>query len=171
MNWLGLLIAPRVRPSDEVLDLGCGILGPFGGVRLPCKRHLCVDAYQPYLDRIGPPAVNGALPDALLRFGAGEFDVVLLLDVVEHLDKPDALLVMADAEIIARREVIVFTPDGGCPQEGFDSWGLGHNPAQAHRCDFTSGELEAMGYDCTRHPNRTDQRGAVMSVLGVRQCG
>jgi hypothetical protein len=168
MNWLGALLAPRVRWNDAVLDLGCGILQPFGGKRLPCLRHVCVDTFCPYLDKLGPPALQAALPGAVDAFADGSFDVVLLLDVVEHLDKPDALAAIAGAERIARREVVVFTPDGPCKQDGFDYAGLGYNPAQAHRCSFTFDELAAMGYACTRHRNGTLQVGAITSVLGVK---
>ena len=167
MNWLGEIVAGRVRPSDEVLDLGCGIMPATGG-RLHCKRHVGVDGFKPYLDLIGPPCVCGRLPEVLERFESRSFDVVLLLDVVEHLDKPDALAAIAAAETIARREVIVFTPDGFVPQAGFSAWGLGLNQDQAHRCGFTFDELAAMGYACTLHDNVTLQAGEIVSVLGIK---
>jgi hypothetical protein len=62
-TWLGDLIRPRVRPNDDVLDLGCGIMPATGG-RLTCRRHVGVDAFAPYLDLIGPPTVLGRLPGA-----------------------------------------------------------------------------------------------------------
>jgi hypothetical protein len=165
-NWLGELVAARVRASDEVLDLGCGIMPATGG-RLTV-RHVGVDCFRPYLDRIGPPSVLGALPEVAEGFADQSFDVVLLLDIIEHLEKPAALALIAHAERIARREVILFTPDGCCPQVGFDSWGMGHNDAQAHRCEFTFDELAGMGYECSRHANLTLQQGKIVSVVGVK---
>jgi hypothetical protein len=168
-NWLGDLVAARVRPGDEVLDLGCGIMPATGG-RLPCKRHVGVDGFQPYLDLIGPPCVPGRLPGVAERFGPRTFDVVLLLDVVEHMEKADALASIRAAESIARREVVVFTPDGFVPQAGYAAWGMERNEAQAHRCGFTFDELTGMGYACTRHPNGTAQEGGIVSVFGTKSC-
>ena len=167
MNWLGQLVASRVRPDDEVLDLGCGIMPATAG-RLPCRSHVGVDCFQPYIDLIGPPAICARLPEAVEQFSAGSFDVVLLLDVIEHLDKHDARNVIVAAEYIARREVILFTPDGFVPQHGWAAWGMADNPDQAHRCGFTFDELTGMGYACTRHPNGTKQQGPITSVFGVK---
>lgn len=167
-NWLGDLVADHVLPTDDVLDLGCGIMPATGG-RLAVRRHVGVDSFQPYLDRIGPPSVLANLPDGLDGFADGSFNVVLLLDVVEHLEKPAALRLIGEAERIARHTVIVFTPDGFVPQDGWGAWGMAENPAQQHRCGFTFDELTAMGYACTRHPNGTQQQGPIVSVLGVKR--
>ena len=168
MNWLGDLIAPRLRPTDEVLDLGCGIMQPTGGRLTTVRAHVGVDAFRPYLDRIGPPFIHAPVQDVAAGLPPRSFDVVLLLDVVEHLDKPEALAVLAGAERIARREVIAFTPDGFVPQDGWAAWGMGHNDAQAHRCGLTLEELAGMGYACTRYPNGTEQHGPVVSVLAIK---
>jgi hypothetical protein len=140
---------------------------PATGGRLLCKRHVGVDSFQPYLDRIGPPTVCGNLPSAVAEFRPRSFDVVLLLDVIEHLDKSDAGDVLWMAEQIARREVIVFTPDGFVPQEGYGAWGMGDNPDQAHKCGFTFEELTDAGYACTRHANGTQQQGGIVSVFYI----
>jgi hypothetical protein len=165
-NWLGNLVADRVRLGDEVLDLGCGIMPATGG-RLNVKRHVGVDCFQTYLERIGPPTVLGNLPDVARRFGGRSFDVVLMLDVVEHLEKPDAIMLIREAERIARREVVVFTPDGFCPQGPLSAWGMGENAAQSHRCGFTFDELAGMGYACSRHRNGS-QQGEILSVFGTK---
>ncbi len=165
MNWLGKIVAARIRETDYILDLGCGIMPATGPLT---EHHVGVDCYQPYLDRVGEPCVLATLPDGAGQFGDRHYDVVLMLDVIEHLDKPAAMRLIAHAERIASREVILFTPDGFCPQDGFNSWGLGVNPAQAHRCGFTYEELTQMGYACERYPNSTEQQGEIMSVLGIK---
>jgi hypothetical protein len=167
VNWLGELIVPRIRRDDTVLDVGCGIMQPTGG-RLNCRQHVGVDCFEEYIDRIGQPAILGSLPEAAEQVAAGSFDVVLLLDIIEHLKREEAEQLMASAERIARREVIVFTPDGFVPQEGWGAWDMPHNPAQAHLCGFTFDELTARGYECTRHDNGTSQAGPIVSVLGIK---
>lgn len=166
-NWLGNLVAAWVRPDDEVLDLGCGVMPATGG-RLACKRHVGVDSFEQYLEVVGPPTVLGRLPHVTQVFADGSFDVVLMLDVIEHLGLNHAHALLNEAERIARREVIIFTPDGFVPQSGYAAWGMGDNPDQAHRCGFTFDELTGMGYDCTRYPNGSEQGGAIMSVFGVK---
>jgi hypothetical protein len=167
LNWLGQFAAARVGVADTVLDLGCGIMPATGG-RLACRRHVGVDCFRPYLDRIGPPCVLADLPGGLDGFADDSFDVVLLLDVVEHLEKPAAMTLIGEAERIAGREVILFTPDGYVEQRGWGAWDMPDNPAQAHRCGFTFDELAGMGYECTRHRNGTAQAGPIVSVLGIK---
>lgn len=167
-NWLGNIVAKRVRPTDEVLDLGCGIMPATGG-RLDCKLHVGVDSFKPYLDRIGPPVLLGRLPQVVEELPSNSYDVVLLLDIVEHLVKLDASILINEAERLARREVILFTPDGPCPQMGWDAWGMAFNADQAHLCEFTYDELVLLGYKCQRYPTRTVQHGPITSVLGMKQ--
>ncbi len=169
MNWLGAYVATQVRNHDSVLDLGCGIMIPTNGRRLKeCKVHVGVDCFKPYLDKIGQPSFLCDLPDGLEHFVDKSFDVVLMLDIIEHLEKPRALRLIEEAERIAKDRIILFTPDGPCPQVGWDAWQLGHNDAQAHRCEFTFDELVELGYKCRLHPNGTEQHGPITAVIGTK---
>lgn len=168
-NWLGDIVAGMVLSGDEVLDLGCGIMPATGG-RLAVKKHVGLDSFQPYLDRIGPPTINGRLPGALEGMADKSFDVVMLLDVIEHLEKSEALAAITGAERLARRMVILFTPEGFVPQHGYEAWGMADNADQAHRCGFGFDELSGMGYECRRLANGTQQQGGITSVLGVKKC-
>lgn len=168
MNWLGAIVGRLCLPSDEILDLGCGIMQATG--RLSVKRHVGVDAFAPYLDYIGPPSVLGKLPEVTKQFADRSFDVVLMLDVVEHLEKDNALDLLREAERIARRLVIVFTPDGPCPQDHWDAWGLGDNILQAHLSAFAFDELSSMGYACERYSNTLDPPNEIISVFAVKSC-
>ena len=147
MNWLGQMVVRHIKVTDHVLDLGCGILGPFAGKRVG-KTHLCVDGYPPYLNALAGtgPTMYGLLPGITGNFLPNSYDIVLLLDVIEHLDKHMALNVIDAVRHIARREVIIFTPqgyeEGGC----IDAWGLGENHLQRHRCGFSIIELEELGF-------------------------
>ena len=49
---------------------------------------------------------------------------------------------MAAMEAVARRRVIVFTPNGFLPQDAFDG-----NPYQVHRSGWTVQEMRSRGYE------------------------
>ena len=146
-TWLGPVVSDLVRPRDHVLDLGCGILKPTAGKRLG-RSHLCVDAFRPYLEHISHsgPTLQARLPAVLSLFLPRSYDVVLLLDVIEHLEEADAEEVLERAPDIARRLTVVYTPDGYREQDNPTAWGFAGNPLQKHLCGFTCSQLEALGY-------------------------
>lgn len=169
-NWLGYRVKRRVG-NRTVLDVGCGILQAFGG-RPIGSRHMCVDAFPPYVERLrglGNSVVLGKAPEVLEQFEDQSWDCVLLLDVLEHLVKRDAELTLSHAERIAREEVVVFTPNGFLEQQGWEAWGLPHNKLQAHLCGFSLKELEGRGYRCQVDRSTSEQHGEIEHLYGVRQ--
>lgn len=146
MNWLGEKIQGYVQWHDRILDVGCGIMDAVGGALGP--RHMGIDGFRPYLEHCKRDALvmQGELPDVLLPFIDKSWDVLLLLDVVEHLEKHKALQLIGQAERLAVKRVIIFTPLGYRLQSPFDCWGLGYNGLQEHLCGFEKEELEELGY-------------------------
>ena len=63
------------------------------------------------------------------------------MDVIEHLHEPDALALLADCERIARRRVVVFTPNGFLPQGDFRG-----NPHQVHVSGWSAERLRGLGF-------------------------
>lgn len=157
MNWLGKLIQEYVKPTDIVLDLGCGImqattdsLGTLGNEgNLVCKTILGVDVHQPYLDRI-----KGRYPTLRLDvrrtdvFVDDSYDVVLCTDVLEHLPKPDALRILAEMERIARKYVIAYTPAEfhDNDEHVHEAWGMTDNEQQRHLSLVSQSEFKKFGY-------------------------
>lgn len=88
-NWIWLFEAKR----KVVLDVCCEALERWAAIHV--DEIYCEDA-----------ASIGEL------FKPEEFDVVLLLDIVEHLEPGGALACIEAAERIAKYQVIVVTPDG-----------------------------------------------------------
>jgi hypothetical protein len=70
-----------------------------------------------------------------------DFDVVLCLDVLEHLPKTDGFRLLSEMERIAQRQVIISTPLGHYEQHGIDD-----NPYQVHRSQWSVSEFERRGY-------------------------
>ena len=148
MNWLGEIIQERVGSSDTVLDLGCGIQNAVDEIK--AKNMLGVDIWNVYLDKI-KDRVNTIKISMLEleRFMDKSYDVVICLDVVEHLEKELALKVIDECKRICRKKAIIYTPsEFKDNMESIpNSWGLGENPHQKHLCVLNMDDFKSGGYN------------------------
>ena len=99
----------RYRRAGNLLEVGCA----YGFFLQEAKRHftvrgieLAADAAE-YCRRHGL-AVETGTAEAVARTGGGPFDVIALLDVIEHLPDPQAAIA-ASAGALAPGGVIVLT--------------------------------------------------------------
>jgi hypothetical protein len=76
-------------------------------------------------------------------FKPKSFDTVVALELIEHFDKHRDPLLLNSMERIAKRKVILTTPNRFHPQKAYDN-----NPYQEHRSGWTVRELERLGYRC-----------------------
>lgn len=135
------------RDCESVLDVGTGLMRSLE--LMPCRVKLGLDAHRPYLERRTVPdavPVNAAATELERLFVAGAVDLVTLIDVIEHFSADDAREVMRQAESVAARRVVLFTPRGEFPQDGFDAFGLGGEELQRHRSAWEPEDLAALGY-------------------------
>jgi SAM-dependent methyltransferase len=133
---------------NAVLDVGCGLSLKTQYIQADIRVGL--DIYRPYLEKIDAKVpyicINADAHQIDSLFLHKSFDIVTLLDIVEHLEKPDALALIEKAGKLAKRAVVIETPLGFLPQN-MDILGLGGDHFQTHRCGFEAEELEAMGYE------------------------
>jgi hypothetical protein len=131
----------------SVLDVGTGLMDSLALV--PCPVKIGLDAHRPYLlhrtSRAGVP-INAPAQDLERLFVPDAVDLVMLIDVLEHFAADDAVDVLRQAESVAARLVLLFTPRGEFPQEGFDAFGLGGERYQEHRSTWQPDELVDLGY-------------------------
>jgi SAM-dependent methyltransferase len=138
-------LARALRGCRSVLDVGCGGESPIAhvgyrgwAVGVDLSRDALLDARGTGAHA----ALVRADASVLARvFRPRSVDATVALDVVEHLERDAAHALLADLEQIARRRVIVFTPNGFVPQPPQPG-----NPHQEHRCGFTADDLRARGY-------------------------
>lgn len=137
----------------SVLDVGCGL--SLKSQFIQADIRVGVDLWRPYLERIDATVPYVTVNADAMRldelFLPRSFDLVLMLDIVEHLEKPDALILMEKAERIARKAVIIETPKGFLPQN-LDILGCGGDHLQTHRCGFEAAELASLGYHVIERP-------------------
>lgn len=134
---------------DTILDVACGL--SFKSKFVPAKVRVGVDVFEEYFNHI-----ETDLPYAVVRYDVRRireifmpksFDLVLALDIVEHLEKYEAIDMIKQCEEIAKKAVIIETPKGYVPQN-IDILGHGGHEFQTHRCGWEVEELEKLGYQC-----------------------
>jgi SAM-dependent methyltransferase len=131
---------------DSLLDVGCGAESPVRFFSKRLARSVGVDLHEPSLEASRRAGIHGETVRASVleigsRFPPKSFDAVVALDVVEHLEKEDGLRLLERMEALARRRVVVFTPNGFLPQGA-----VGGNELQRHLSGWEPEELARLGF-------------------------
>lgn len=134
------------KSAKSILDVGCGRGLPMQliKIRMKPKRTVGVDLFEPYLSEAKKKQIHDEyiIADARkLPFKNKSFDVVIALQILEHLSKKDAWKVLDKMEEIARKQVIVATPIGEMYHPAVDD-----NPLQLHKSEFQPKEFKERGY-------------------------
>jgi SAM-dependent methyltransferase len=147
-QWFAQQIASALAPSPKVLDIG------FGQAPNP---FLAGDVTG--LERAGVPTpanyrtvVNWNLDNLPMPFGDEEFDVVILGDVIEHLNRP--FEVLRDAHRVLKKNglLLVSTPNPHYVHEVLKTWlGIYHPDDPEHYVHFPSANLRQYLESCGFH--------------------
>lgn len=161
------LVIPLVE-GPRVLDVASG----FGrwGVLCVANHWETVTWKRPevvgcegYLPNVEMSRMTGAYSEVIhvrfppLPFPDRSFDTVLLMEIVEHLEKTEAYRLIDEAKRIARKRVIVSTPNFSMLREGHDTI-TGFNELEHHLCYISRRDLRRMGFTVygagSREPGR-----------------
>jgi len=143
---VGLVCWVIDKKGKSILDLGCGQGNPMKLIkkRMKVEYAVGVDLFEPYLSQCRKEKIfNKVIKQDVrkVRFDDKSFDIVLLDEIIEHLSKKEAWILIKKAEDIAKRQVIVATPIGPCYHPAIDN-----NKLQLHRSYFLPEEFEKKGY-------------------------
>lgn len=143
VHWL---LRRSTRDAGSVLDIGCGSeTSPYRFVDAPRgQKRVGVDKFEASVDKSRRAKIHDAYLVADVfdtEIEPGSYDCVTAMDVIEHFSKADGFRLLDRMEQIARRRVIVFTPNGFLPQEAFDG-----NEAQRHLSGWSEADFRARGY-------------------------
>ncbi len=141
------LIIKQLLPKGplKVLDLGCGV---GAAAEVLNKNKLCeftgVDIHEPYVKicqerGFYQKVIKSDLRD--INFDKKSFAVVILLQVIEHLNKKDAIKLIKRAIDIATKAVIISVPNGECSQEAYDE-----NIFNQHKSAWNVSDFKKMGF-------------------------
>lgn len=152
MTWthpsLPLVLDTIPEDIESLLDLGTGrgTVGALCRIYRETRMVVGVDFHLPYLSFVK----EYSLYDELLRIDLREgqlpfkersFDVVTLIEVIEHLPKRAGHQLIRESERLAKRRVIISTPNVQFDQPNYDG-----NPLQTHQTVWSYAELKALGY-------------------------
>ena len=177
----------KAIPSKIVLDVGAGIRPQQF---FTPAIHIIVEPFLPYITKLretAPPIsishrvyLNSLWSDAMKLLPDKSVDTVFAIDVIEHLDKENGHLFLAEAERVARCQIIIFTPLGMYPQSyeknKTDRWGMQGGYWQSHRSGWEPSEFKD-GWDVLackdfhlvdQHDNKLDEpQGAFWAMKTV----
>lgn len=136
----------RLLPrTPRIVDVGCGIRPcPV----FPCEEHVCIEPHGEYVEVLKEwrpidrcTKVVQAEVEALAE-QPRQGTTVLLLDVIEHLERERGLRVKRLLEEF--EHAVVFTPLGWYEQgdENPDGWGMNGGRWQAHRSAWLPDDFE-----------------------------
>ncbi len=135
------------------IDLGCGAGETVIAkqiLNVPWRRLQSVDAFEPYLNKLRQQSARARqhaitelrVEQVFEHFGPGEFDVAILIDVLEHFTRREAIALLVRLERFAGRGVAVFSPVGRVEQDDLDG-----NAFQCHRSFWLPEDWARLGYD------------------------
>ncbi len=166
-SWLTWLIEMYIHPEYTVLDLGCG--NGYATSAIACKKMVGVDAWEPAKDLYHSEFILGDIRNITRLVEAKSFDVVLCLDVIEHLEQEDAHHLLKNVGKIAKERSIIFTPsvftDNQDHTEDPKCWAFG-NEFNIHKSLWTVADLEKYHYDAWKpgHPSKRYQYDYVVAA-------
>jgi SAM-dependent methyltransferase len=136
-----------VGEPTTLLDVGCGACSPVRAFTRRIPHAVGVEGYEPALLASKAAGIHDEYHRLDVRrladqFEPESFDVVLAVDLLEHLSSEDGLALLSTMETIARVRVVVFTPNGFVPQGD-----VGGNPLQVHHSGWRLSTLRSLGYD------------------------
>ena len=141
-----------VREYLELLD-GRAVYGDWrrtvDGIEI-FPRYL-TGLHETIYDRV----IEGDAVEILPRIGDNDYDLVLLIDILEHFTRDVGWAVLEEC-LRAGRNVIVGTPLGFFTQEGYD------NPHEQHHSLWTRRDLETLGRPCLVLP----EHHALVAFIG-----
>ena len=164
-------------PNKSLLSLCCGIGLELAFLQTP--NVVAVDIYDKYLEQVKErcPQATTVKSDALeyaVEQPDNSFDVVSIIDGIEHMDKETGIKLIKEMKRICKEQILLFTPqgpgeDGYLKNEPHNAWGVeGGDHFQTHKSGWTADELEEYGFEGVLFSSETSQHGEPYTALMFR---
>ena len=145
-----LPLIPRNRKLT-ILDVGCGYGYWAFILRIWCHPEpyiVGVDIYEPPIRKMKKMGLYDELFNIdILHYDSDKiFDIVIMGEIIEHLEKEDGYTLLEKMESMCRGKLIITTPNGYVPA------GVGKdfvNPSAIHLSGWTEKNFQDLGYSTT----------------------
>jgi 2-polyprenyl-3-methyl-5-hydroxy-6-metoxy-1,4-benzoquinol methylase len=142
--WYRKEMITQTANAASILDVGCGFNSYVQFLDKKMYR-VGVDLFDPYIEKAKKAGIHNEYfkqdVRSLGNFKDKSFDIVYSSDVIEHLTKEEGLAMLAEMERIAKKRVIVSTPNGHRHQETYDE-----NELQKHNSAWSANEFRKLGF-------------------------
>lgn len=160
-------ILENLPRTKRIIDVGPGIR-PCPVFK--CEEHICIEPHDEYRDHLEAwkPSdrsvrIVPGKADALAQFERKD-TTVLLLDVIEHMEKPDGEQIR---DLMMEFEhAVIFTPLGECPQgdNNPDGWGLNGGFWQKHRSEWHPEDFDGWWLRSWKKWHKKPDAGAILAI-------
>jgi len=151
-NILNKFVFARKLESEVVgkcataIDLGCGKDSPLKFFSNELKYSLGVDSHMPSIassmkSGIHSEYIASDILETCRKITDNSFDCALALDLIEHLEKEDGEKLLKEMARIAKKRIIIYTPNGFLKQTVFED-----NQAQKHLSGWSVKEMKKFGF-------------------------
>lgn len=145
-NHYARMLEKECSGYESLLDVGCGTDSPIKFFSRRLKHTVGVDGYPASIERSKDKGIHDEyvlmnVLDLPNKFSPKSFDCVIASDLVEHLQKEDGFKLIEMMEKIARKKLIIFTPNGFLEQREYDG-----NKFQVHLSGWGVDEMKELGY-------------------------
>jgi hypothetical protein len=146
-NQYGQELKKYTNGIDSLLDLGCGSNSPVSFIKNLVPYRVGVDLFEPSVIKSIELGIHNEYKLVNILeidkvFNQNSFDMVIASDVIEHLEKSEGYKLLDLMEKIAKKRVIVLTPNGFLEQGVFDN-----NIYQIHKSGWEVEEFLERGYN------------------------
>lgn len=143
--WYHRMLKWSLCGCDSILDVGCGASSPL---EYACRNKVTegIDGFYASIAQSKKNKIHDSYRiDDIRRLGQlyapKSYDAVIALDVVEHLTRKEGFQLISDMEAIARKKVVVMTPNGFYRQEDIDG-----NNLQIHRSGWSVSDFQNLHF-------------------------
>lgn len=140
---LQYLLLRELSECESILDLGCG-RHSFVPIVPSSIRTVGVELFAPHYEEAVSKGRHSEYicgDVTQVAFADKQFDAVVMLDVIEHLDKSAGEALLSRMEKWARKKVVIFTPNGFLHQHEYAG-----NPLLEHKSGWTAEDFRKKGY-------------------------
>ncbi len=127
---------------ETILDIGCGRNSPLK--ILKNKKTIGVDGFVPYIIQSKNNSIHKEyiLCDVrYLCFKEKSVDCAIAFELIEHLTREEGIELIRNMENMAKKKIILSTPNGWLEQDEFDG-----NKMQHHKSSWITGDFKKSGY-------------------------